>query len=430
MSTNKKTFVITRFKNASGTVSWRLAGWVNGVRIRKNFKSREEAAAEMAAKEMQTLQAFSGLRSGATYLTDPQLREAEDAFRRLVGHPRSMLFYLDYAFTNYREPSQQKTLTEAVSEYVAVKQSEFEKALISTCQIRAIRDELKKLRQHFPSGSISHLTSNNLTKYLGRGNPALKTHNNRRSILSTFFKFAAQNDWVATNPVEKTPHYRIRHRRGSAETITPEKAKNLMAYLEGYEDGKLVPYFSPCLFAGIRPSARDGEVARLLPEHIRLNTGVILIEPEVSKVRMKRMVTIQPNLSVWLQAYPFKPTKPSYIEYHRLKINKLFKLTHDVLRHTFISMFVGKFRSMGEAALQAGNSESIIRKHYLDLKTSAEADQFFGILPSKPAPAAAENNSDKALSLPPPRLSPPKCIHALLAPHNSREQAMAQKELT
>ena len=38
---------------------------------------------------------------------------------------------------------------------------------------------------------------------------------------------------------------------------------------------------------------------------------------------------------------------------------------------------------MGEAALQAGNSESIIRKHYLDLKSTAEAEQFFGIMPKR-----------------------------------------------
>ena len=38
---------------------------------------------------------------------------------------------------------------------------------------------------------------------------------------------------------------------------------------------------------------------------------------------------------------------------------------------------------MGDAALQAGNSEAIIRKHYLDLKSTREADQFFGILPRK-----------------------------------------------
>lgn len=44
-------------------------------------------------------------------------------------------------------------------------------------------------------------------------------------------------------------------------------------------------------------------------------------------------------------------------------------------------MFVAKFRYMGEAALQAGNSETIIRRHYLDLKTPAEAEAFFGIMP-------------------------------------------------
>jgi hypothetical protein len=62
---------------------------------------------------------------------------------------------------------------------------------------------------------------------------------------------------------------------------------------------------------------------------------------------------------------------------------KQFNLTHDVLRHTYISMFVGKFRSIGEAAIQAGNSESIIRRHYLDLKSKEEAEAFFGIQPKR-----------------------------------------------
>ena len=43
---------------------------------------------------------------------------------------------------------------------------------------------------------------------------------------------------------------------------------------------------------------------------------------------------------------------------------------------------------MGEAALQAGNSESIIRKHYLDLKSPAEAEAFFGIFPARSEGAA------------------------------------------
>jgi hypothetical protein len=46
-------------------------------------------------------------------------------------------------------------------------------------------------------------------------------------------------------------------------------------------------------------------------------------------------------------------------------------------------MFVAKYRSIGEAAIQAGNSESIIRKHYLNLQSGDEAESFFGILPKR-----------------------------------------------
>ena len=134
-----------------------------------------------------------------------------------------------------------------------------------------------------------------------------------------------------------------------------------------------------------------------------MDAGVILIEPNVSKVRMKRNVTIQPNLAAWLRAYPLDkfPIMPCGFRRLRLKFRKRFGLSHDILRHTFISMFVGKFRSLGEAALQAGNSESIIRKHYLDLKSTAEAEQFFGIMPKRrvalePIPVAAGRPVDAA----------------------------------
>jgi hypothetical protein len=44
-------------------------------------------------------------------------------------------------------------------------------------------------------------------------------------------------------------------------------------------------------------------------------------------------------------------------------------------------MTVGAFRSVGDASLQAGNSEAVIRKHYLDLKSTEEAEQFWKIVP-------------------------------------------------
>ena len=49
-------------------------------------------------------------------------------------------------------------------------------------------------------------------------------------------------------------------------------------------------------------------------------------------------------------------------------------------------MHVAKFRSMGDTALQAGNSEAIIKKHYLNLVSPEEADAFWKIMPAGPLP--------------------------------------------
>jgi integrase len=156
-----------------------------------------------------------------------------------------------------------------------------------------------------------------------------------------------------------------------------------MDHFESFEGGRWVPYFALCLFAGIRPGVPHGEITKLKADAVNLEGGVINVSAEVSKVREPRRVTIQPNLAAWLRAYPLDkfPIVVGNFQKRRKKFAKEFGLTHDVLRHTFISMFVAKFRSIGEASIQAGNSESIIRKHYLDLKTTTEADAFFGILP-------------------------------------------------
>jgi len=394
MPTTNSSFAVKPYKNASGTPSWRVSGWLFGARVRKNFATREEAGAERIALEVRAAQANGGFRAAATTLTDPQLRDAEDAFRRIGGRPRSLAFYLEYALLNHREHEREQTIGLAVTSYLATKTKERERGLVSECQLVAIRKELAVLERYFPKDTVSSLCVPGLVGYCERGNASLKTYNNRRGILSTFFKFAAQQDWVSRNPVERVPYHRIAHKRGSARTITSATAQTLMAFVEDFEGGRLVPFFALSLFAGIRPCVRTGEISKLRPEHIRLDTGVIHVEPEVAKTGMKRNVTIQPNLKAWLLAYPVDKVRivPRNMQHLRATIAKRFDLSHDVMRHTFISMFVAKFRSMGEAALQAGNSESIIRKHYLDLKSPEEAEKFFGIVPR--AVAAAEKKND------------------------------------
>ncbi|MBC8012049.1 MAG: site-specific integrase [Burkholderiales bacterium] len=384
---NQSPFAVTRFENRNGVISWRVDGRLHGVRIRKNFKTREEAIAEKATQELKALQADAGLQSATTFLSEEQLREAETAFNRLKEKPRSLSFYLDYALTNYREPETQRLLADAVADYTAAKQHEREQAQISDSHLVFMKRDLKRFVRSFPKATVAELTAERLINYFNLGKPSLKTYNNRRGIVSTFLKFAFQRGWISENPIAKVPHHRIRRKRGAVATLSTAKAAELMAAVEALDGGRFVPFFVLCLFAGIRPCLRTGEILRLKPEDVNLETGFIFVSADVSKVREPRKVTIQPNLIAWLKAYPptdERPIVPKNLQHVRARIAKAHGLSHDIMRHTFISMFVARFRSIGEAAIQAGNSEAIIRKHYLDMKSQTEAEEFFGIMPKKP----------------------------------------------
>jgi integrase len=381
----KKTspFVISEFTNPSGKIVFQLYARIDGQRFRKNFPTRAEAEAERQIQEVNWLQRDTGTRAAITRLNEDQLHEAEAAFRRLMGQPRSLSFYLDYALTNYREPEKQRPLANAVADYIVAKEHEFAQDQLSPPQLARIRWDLKRLVKYFPGKTVAEITVSGLVGFLEHRRPGMKTFNNQRGVLGTFFKFCFHRGWVTENPVLKVPHYRIRHKRGVAQTLTAAQAAALMEFMESYDSGRWVPYFALCLFAGIRPGVPHGEITKFKPDAVNLEEGVIYISAEVSKVREPRRIAIQPNLAAWLRAYPLDkhPIILGNFKKRRQRFAKKLGLTHDVLRHTFISMFVAKFRSIGEAAIQAGNSEGIIRKHYLDLKTTTEAENFFGILP-------------------------------------------------
>ena len=391
----KSPFVISEFTNPSGNIVFQLYARIEGQRFRKNFPTRTEAEAERQVQEVNWLQRDTGTRAAITRLTEDQLHEAETAFRRLASLPRPLSFYLDFAFANYREPEKQKPLAEAVAEYIKAKEHEFAQDQLSPPQMNRIREDLKRLVTAFSGKAVAELTATAVTEFLEKDRPGMKTHNNRRGILSTFFKYSFQRGWIAENPILKVPHYRIRRKRGVAQTFTADQAATLMENMETYDGGRWVPYFALCLFAGIRPGVPYGEITKLKPDAVNLKEGMIHVSAEVSKVREPRKVTIQANLAAWLRAYPLEksPIILGNFKKRRDRFAKKFNLTHDVLRHTFISMFVAKFRSIGEAAIQAGNSESIIRKHYLDLKTTKEAEAFYGIMPKHAKACAAPSTA-------------------------------------
>src|SRR5688572_32818933 len=79
---NETKFAVSRFENRNGVTSWRVAGWLHGVRIRKNFLTKEEAAAEKATLEIKAAQVSAGFRPAMTLLTDLQAGNSEAIIRK------------------------------------------------------------------------------------------------------------------------------------------------------------------------------------------------------------------------------------------------------------------------------------------------------------------------------------------------------------
>jgi integrase len=397
-------FKITPFLNPKGSKAYRVSGTLDGKSIRKNFKTKSEAVACRQDLEIKFLNQESEGQTVWTTLTHDQNREAIASINMLKrsGSNKSLSFAVNYFLQHYKEAAENMLLPEAVNTYKAERKREFERGIISPRQERAIKYEVDKLSAYFPDRVVGEIQSEEIKDFLnaamGRSktDATLKTWNNRRGYVSTFFKFCLTKKYVAENPVLSVPQYKIKQARGTAETLSAVQTEEFMRWLETYQGqqnktgtlwgkpGCMVPYYALALFAGIRPDWKDGEIGKLRPQDIRMDTGVILIEPEVSKVNEKRTIKIQPNLRKWLEKYP--PEDYPIIPERRFRdmwadVRKQQALAHDVMRHTFISMTVGAFRSVGDASLQAGNSEAVIRKHYLNLKAVEEADQFWHILP-------------------------------------------------
>ena len=110
---------------------------------------------------------------------------------------------------------------------------------------------------------------------------------------------------------------------------------------------------------------------------------MIRIPPEISKTAEYRTIDIQPNLKAWLKPYAKRKARIHCPNFERgyKKIRKHFGLGHDVLRHSFISYHCAQFQSVGGSALQAGNSEAIVRRHYLKMVSKKEAADFWAIAP-------------------------------------------------
>lgn len=369
-----------------------VQGWKeNGKWQRKQFADRQEAERFVALKSVELENEGRSQKLMLCPLDQKRLDEAVRAFDAL-GEAYTLDEAVSFFLRHHRAPAFTIDLSEAMERYLV----ERERDGVRARTLAQMRSTIQSLVGHAKDPQVHKVSPQAVEAFLrslrakdGTNKASLKTWNNYRNDLHKFFEWCAESDksterpWTFENPVSKVRKFSARLVREEQDatpaTTSANDVQRMLTVLMRWRGGRMVRYFAFLYFAGIRPDELK-RLAEREAELVNLKTGVITIPAHISKTRHARQVTITANLRKWLDAAP-GPIIPKNFDRLAKQVRAHFNLSHDEARHSFISYHVALHRSVGDAALQAGNSETIVRRHYLNLHPAEEGKAFFALVP-------------------------------------------------
>jgi hypothetical protein len=384
---------ITREKNGNVWVTHLVQGWQeDGKWQRKQFVDRPDAERFAALKRVEMENKGRAQQMILSTLTQEQHDRAADAFARL-GTTYTIAEVVDFFLRHHRPPEFTIRAKKALTIYLDDK----ERDGVRDRTIVSLSSVVKLFINAHDDPWIHEVTASDVESFLRglRGKDRTtkatrKTWNNYRNDLSGFFAWCASADpgtnrpFLFANPVagvRKFSARQVREEQAAKPVTTSVKdLRRIFSVLMRWRGGVMTRYFAYLYFAGVRPD----ELKRISDrenELLNLKTRSLTIPANISKTRHERRVTVSDNLASWLAVAPSPIVPPNFDRLAKV-VRKHFNLSHDEARHSFISYHVAAFRSVGDAALQAGNSESIVKRHYLNTHTQREGLDFFRIIPN------------------------------------------------
>lgn len=394
------TITIKSQVDSKGYTSYLVQGWKeNGKWQRRQFKESPAAERFAALKRVEMENQGRAQRMVLSPLTDEQHEEALQAFDKLAG-TYTLADAVAFFLKHHRPPEFTIRLRNAMDLYL----DEKERDGLRPRSVRGIRSTLKLFNTATDNPLVHEITQQQVEAFLkglrarnGTDKAARRSWEIHRGALQGFFAWSTTPDagsnrpFTFSNPVEGVRKFTARQVREEQDakpaTTSPADVRRMFTTLMRWRGGVMVRPYAFLYLAGIRPDELKRMAGRER-ELVNLKTRTITIPANVSKTRHERQVAISDNLAAWLAAFP-GDLIPTNFEALNKKVRKHFELTHDEARHSFISYHVALHRSIGDAALQAGNSESIVKRHYLNTHTQDEGSEFFRTVPDLAARKAS-----------------------------------------
>jgi integrase len=351
-------------------------------------QSKHPDEADAVRERMRLIREFSG---GA--ISAEQSRDFEVAQRRLDtcqgdARGKSILEAVEYFIANFKDQSNSPLVTVCIAD--------FRKAHLTNKRPHTLEEYdryLPRLDERFGKFKIGELNRKVLTEYVG-ADPSPLHH---RKCLVSFFGFLSGQSRKLRNPSPCIEDNEARWiplpAKGPDKEIvilTLDEVKSLLVLAIIHDD---LPYWVWCLFTGMRPCETEKFWTRegYGWDRINLDGGYIVVNSEIARDKRRRKIIIRSNLKKWLLMFK-EAEELMYPACHRLKFRAIkaeifppekCKIL-DLLRHTFVSFRAAAFdKSLASTAAESGNSEAIIKAHYLDLITDkAAVDEFWNLTPS------------------------------------------------
>ncbi len=212
-------------------------------------------------------------------------------------------------------------------------------------------------------------------------------------VTSLLFDFAGTERAIVLNPFEEIERPEVPY--AVPDILTPEQfAKRLRVADQQFPE--LLPFLAIAGFAGVRREEllreySDDEVLQWAD--FLWAKKLIVIRPEVAKKTKRatgdrRFVPMEPALIHWLK--PYRKELGAVVELADSWFRKRFALllaaveqeaAKNELRHSYASFWLARSKKegLGRLALAMGNSEAVIKRHYLESLTPQEGRAWFAI---------------------------------------------------
>lgn len=372
-----------------GSTRFTVAFYHNGRRVRRSFgslaKAKEEART-IALRIQRGMPDENDLRPGeracfraALDLLAPlglpllgALEEYVECRRQLDGTPLSLAVG-EYQ-SRIRGFEAGVTVGRVVEELIALKKQD----RLSKAHLDGLRQAYRHFLRAFP-GEISRIGAVQIEAWIRRGDHSARTRNNWLKQIKYLFQFAKRRGYLPqTEPTVAESLKPMKLPDSEVGIFAPDEMRRLLQAASP----EMVPFVAIGGFAGLRVA----EIRRLDWSAVSLERRLIELRAGQAKTASRRLVPISDNLAAWLlqadQTTSLNLSLGKIARIHRLADTLGIQWPPNGLRHSYISYRIAEVKNVAQVALEAGNSPSIIFKHYRELVTEAEAKEWFGIFPT------------------------------------------------